>query len=54
MQPWRNDRVANLTLNEPCAFHLLKQLDAAAAASSFSEIAALTQATAFSASIGDL
>jgi pimeloyl-ACP methyl ester carboxylesterase len=50
----RKDRAASLTLYEPSAFHLLKQLDAGAAASSFSEIAALARKTAFSVSIGDL
>jgi pimeloyl-ACP methyl ester carboxylesterase len=50
----RKDRVASLTLYEPSAFHLLKQLEAPAAASSFSEIAALAQETADAVSIGDL
>ncbi len=50
----RKDRVASLTLYEPSAFHLLKQLDAPAAAAAFTEIAALAQETAYAVSIGDL
>ena len=50
----RKDRVASLTLYEPSAFHLLKQLDTPAAVSAFSEIAALARETAYCVSIGDL
>jgi pimeloyl-ACP methyl ester carboxylesterase len=50
----RTDRVASLTLYEPSAFHLLKQLDAPAAAAAFLEIAALARTTADAVSIGDL
>ena len=50
----RPGRVASLTLYEPSAFHLLKQLDAPAAAAAFTEIAALAQETAYAVSIGDL
>src|SRR5262245_50673471 len=50
----RQDRIASLTLYEPSAFHLLKQLDVPAAASAFAEIAALAQETAYCVGIGDL
>ena len=50
----RKDRIASLTLYEPSAFHLLKQLDAPVAAAAFLEIAALARTTADAVSIGDL
>ena len=50
----RPHRVASLTLYEPSAFHLLKQLDGPAAVSAFAEIATLARETAYSVSIGDL
>ncbi|HEU0060972.1 MAG TPA: alpha/beta fold hydrolase [Hyphomicrobiaceae bacterium] len=50
----RKGRIASLTLYEPSAFHLLKQLDDPAAASAFSEIAALARETAYCVSIGNL
>jgi pimeloyl-ACP methyl ester carboxylesterase len=50
----RPGRIASLTLYEPSAFHLLKQLDAPAAVSAFSEIATLARETTYSVSIGDL
>ena len=50
----RKAQIASLTLYEPSAFHLLKQLEVPAAASAFSEIAALARETAYRVSIGDL